>query len=674
MESSEFPPKLTVEESQSPERRGSVSSTLLPSATNTGRPRSSTSSVFLNFIQNGSSTNVSTRKYEKGKFLSLYRVLLLELNLPGPEDSKKRSEQDIQEEERAYELLTNMTKVPLYLEKFIAFGLLVCLNSFLTLFTLVPMKICLICYSAIAEFVHSPSKSPDIVTRKLHFVKRDIIILLLIVSSVAVLGTPALEVSRLYHDIRGQAHIKLYVMFGVLEVADKLLSSLSHEIFTVLVGILVTNTTPQNLGKLVFFSLIALFFSACHSYVLIYQSVSLHVAANSYSNALLALLLSNQFAELKGAVFKKFEREGLFQIAMSDLTERFQLSVMLFVIAIRNLSQLSITELALVPDSWKSWNKWFGAIFGPSVVVLGSEIFVDWVKHCFVIKFNRIKPRVYDNFLYVLSLDFMEVFTSHSKGYTLHEVSDYVILTKRIGLPIMSLSVCLLRMSLRDLKVIYLPSTYSWLAVIASAILIALTFVALLVTRLLLGLWLLKWARHIKIKHERFQQALKAASTPLHQYEKTSIVADVIPEVDSPASPASGNDAGTESLSSGHSNFVYRKADHNTRTPEPALSPTEDSLSPADIPFQKYRLPDESDSEIESSFLPGIPNTESSSINPTTRSHLFDYGEKVPPTLEEKRNAQFRKRHLDSPITSADARYDTLNRVQRYEMSSKRIW
>ena len=41
-----------------------------------------------------------------------------------------------------------------------------------------------------------------------------------------------------------------------------------------------------------------------HAYILIYQTVSLNVAANSYSNALMTLLLSNQFAELKSSVLK----------------------------------------------------------------------------------------------------------------------------------------------------------------------------------------------------------------------------------------------------------------------------------------------------------------------------------------------------------------------------------
>lgn len=54
--------------------------------------------------------------------------------------------------------------------------------------------------------------------------------------------------------------------------------------------------------------------SVAHTLVLFYQLVTLNVAINSYSNALLTLLLSNQFVEIKGSVFKKFEKENLFQL------------------------------------------------------------------------------------------------------------------------------------------------------------------------------------------------------------------------------------------------------------------------------------------------------------------------------------------------------------------------
>src|SRR5271170_5822965 len=85
-----------------------------------------------------------------------------------------------------------------------------------------------------------------------------------------------------------------------------------------------------------------------HTSMLFFQVVTLNVAVNSYSNALLSLLMSNQFVEIKGTVFKKFEKENLFQMSCAgkliseifsdiDIIERFHLSLLLTLILLRNL-------------------------------------------------------------------------------------------------------------------------------------------------------------------------------------------------------------------------------------------------------------------------------------------------------------------------------------------------
>lgn len=638
---------------------------------NPGRSRSSTTSGFLNLINHGSASNIPKTNHKKGRLISLFRLLLLELNLPGA--PKHRSAAEVEEEKRAYELIVSLGKIPIHLETFMVFGLLVCFNSFLTLFTLVPLKICIVSYRTVTDLFQPANRLFGIIASKFRFVKRDLTTLILIIISVYILGSPSLEISRLYHDIRGQAHIKLYVMYGLLEVTDKLLSSIGQEILVVLLAIPITDRNPRNIIKLLLFFSLALLYSCCHSYVLIYQTVSLHVAANSYSNALLTLLLSNQFAELKGAVFKKFEREGLFQITMSDLTERFQLTIMLAVIALRNIFQLGRTQLGLIPDSWNSWNKWIGVIFGPTVVVLGSEIFVDWVKHCFINKFNRIRPRAYENFLFVLSRDFMEIFSENSKTSTLHEISDHVLVTKRIGLPVMPLCICFLSMTSRDLLTVFFPSTATFGAVLASLLLISLAFIAALVFRLLLSLWLLNWARRIKRNRDAYQAQLRASESkgepaaqknspdsPLHPLFEINEDANV--PVDLPISPSS-----SEVL-------LHTLPKLSTQDGSFESSFGVEGNSDGSLDFQlRRRSILESETEIASSFIPGVPNTELSSINPKTRSYLYDWGEQVPPTPEEKRNEQVKQRRIASPI-KAEPWDDDLGNVHRYEMSSKRIW
>ena len=56
-----------------------------------------------------------------------------------------------------------------------------------------------------------------------------------------------------------------------------------------------------------------------HGLVMVYQLISLNVAINSFDHALLTLLVSNQFVEIKGSVFKKFEKDSLFQITCAGV-------------------------------------------------------------------------------------------------------------------------------------------------------------------------------------------------------------------------------------------------------------------------------------------------------------------------------------------------------------------
>lgn len=89
-----------------------------------------------------------------------------------------------------------------------------------------------------------------------------------------------------------------------------------------------------------------------HTLIYFYMLVSLNVAINSYDYTLLSLLISNQFVEIKGSVFKKFEKENLFQIMCADIVERFQLALMLSVIALRNMIEMAGSEVAFLPKSF----------------------------------------------------------------------------------------------------------------------------------------------------------------------------------------------------------------------------------------------------------------------------------------------------------------------------------
>jgi hypothetical protein len=294
--------------------------------------------------------------------------------------------------------------------------------------------------------------------------KADILQGLLIALSCAVLL--CFDASRMYHSIRGQAAIKLYVIYNVLEVFDRLLSALGQDVLECLFSKETLERDSEGRSKVfrpLWMFFLALTYNVIHSTALFYQVVTLNVAVNSYSNALLTLLMSNQFVEIKGTVFKKIEKENLFQLTCADIVERFQLWLMLLIIALRNIVEVGGLNISLssafgggsatatsssatvnatgmpllsgfvIPKAFTLLPTWSGEVLGPFLIVLGSEALVDWIKHAYITKFNNVKPNIYGRFLDMLA-----------KDYYTHAFADQN-LTKRLGLPVIPLSCLFIR-------------------------------------------------------------------------------------------------------------------------------------------------------------------------------------------------------------------------------------
>lgn len=258
------------------------------------------------------------------------------------------------------------------------------------------------------------------------------------------------DASRMYHGIRGQAAIKLYVIYNVLEVCDRLLSAIGQDVLECLFSKEALERNPDGRSKIMRplrLFLLALVYNLLHSSALFFQVITLNVAVNSYSNALLTLLMSNQFVEIKSTVFKKFEKENLFQLTCADVVERFQLWLMLTIIALRNLIETGGLTLgsstasdptlplktSIYPKAFTIFPTWAGLLLQPFLLVLGSEILVDSLKHCYITKFNNTKPAIYGRFLDVLAKDYYtNAFTDQN-------------LTRRLGLPIIPLSCLFIR-------------------------------------------------------------------------------------------------------------------------------------------------------------------------------------------------------------------------------------
>ncbi|XP_002746007.3 transmembrane anterior posterior transformation protein 1 homolog isoform X1 [Callithrix jacchus] len=328
--------------------------------------------------------------------------------------------------ERVYTCL----RIPRELEKLMVFGIFLCLDAFLYVFTLLPLRVFLAlfrlltlpCYGLRDRRLLQPAQVCDILKG--------------VILVICYFMMHYVDYSMMYHLIRGQSVIKLYIIYNMLEVADRLFSSFGQDILDALYW---TATEPKE-RKRAHIGVIPHFFMAVlyvflHAILIMVQATTLNVAFNSHNKSLLTIMMSNNFVEIKGSVFKKFEKNNLFQMSNSDIKERFTNYVLLLIVCLRNMEQFS----------WNPDHLW--VLFPDVCMVIASEIAVDIVKHAFITKFNDITADVYSE--YRASLAFDLVSSRQKNAYT--DYSDSV--ARRMGFIPLPLAVLLIRVVTSSIKV-----------------------------------------------------------------------------------------------------------------------------------------------------------------------------------------------------------------------------
>ncbi|XP_027626247.1 transmembrane anterior posterior transformation protein 1 homolog [Tupaia chinensis] len=321
-------------------------------------------------------------------------------------------------------------RIPRELEKLMVFGIFLCLDAFLYIFTLLPLRVFLAlfrlltlpCFGLRDRRLLQPAQVCDIL--------KGVILL------ICYFMMHYVDYSMMYHLIRGQSVIKLYIIYNMLEVADRLFSSFGQDILDALYW---TATEPKE-RKRAHIGVIPHFFMAVlyvflHAILIMVQATTLNVAFNSHNKSLLTIMMSNNFVEIKGSVFKKFEKNNLFQMSNSDIKERFTNYVLLLIVCLRNMEQFS----------WNPDHLW--VLFPDVCMVIASEIAVDIVKHAFITKFNDITADVYSE--YRASLAFDLVSSRQKNAYT--DYSDSV--ARRMGFIPLPLAVLLIRVVTSSIKV-----------------------------------------------------------------------------------------------------------------------------------------------------------------------------------------------------------------------------
>ena len=403
--------------------------------------------------------------------------------------------------------MLRLVRVPYYVECTVNYGFAVALDSFLFYITVLPLR-AIYALGLVLASIFSARARNSVRGRHLH----DIVQVGIFVTCTVLLTQ--VEMSRAYHTLRAQSFLKLYVIFNLFDILDKLFCALGQGIYDSLRWTLEHNpkhiSTLQYWSQIFAFLLAAVGYTFLHSLLSFSRMVALNVAINTQGSSLLTLLISNNFVELKSSVFKRFQPENLFQITCADIVERFHLFIFMALIGLQNLDKEEDRNIFM----WAA------------PIILGCEFLVDWVKHCFVSNFNRIPLDVYSKFTSVLRHDLTSGYTQSDSNKKQSTRNHAYRVASRIGLVNLPLAVVVVRVLLTQ----FARQTPSYTASQVFSIAI-MAYMCLLAFKMLLDLCLMTHAAAEFNKKRRGKETTNSndrRSQMLSKDEKVSVLLSVM--------------------------------------------------------------------------------------------------------------------------------------------------
>ncbi|KAK7350657.1 hypothetical protein VNO77_09513 [Canavalia gladiata] len=267
------------------------------------------------------------------------------------------------EREKVYDTIF---RLPWRCELLIDVGFFVCFDSFLSLLTIMPTRIMMTIWRLLKTRQFKRLSTMEF---------SDFGCFLIMGCGVVLLQRT--DISLIYHMIRGQGTIKLYVVYNVLEIFDKLCQSFNGDVLQTLFlsaeGL--ASCPPESMRFWIwrFVSDQAL------------AAITLSTCIVAHNNALFALLVSNNFAEIKSNVFKRYSKDNVHSLVYFDSVERFHISAFILFVLAQNILEAE--------------GPWFEGFLMNILLVYVCEMIIDIIKHSFIAKFNDIKPIAYSEFL-----------------------------------------------------------------------------------------------------------------------------------------------------------------------------------------------------------------------------------------------------------------------------------
>ncbi|KAL7067367.1 eukaryotic membrane protein family protein [Cryptosporidium serpentis] len=218
-----------------------------------------------------------------------------------------------------------------------------------------------------------------------------------------------IDISYFYHYIRGQSLMKLYVIFNMLEILEKLWRSLGRDLIDSylesiiiifsryrLISLPIKETKEVVSPFLLYISVLTYVFIHCSIHMI--RGLALNISINSSEYTMFLIVITNNFSEIKSTVFKTYNSVSLFSIVAADAIERFQLCCDACIVFIRMYSATRL-QASLLSASVTGW----------LIIVYIVEVFIDWIKHSFLVKFNKIKASCYNGYVETIVGDLLLV-------------------------------------------------------------------------------------------------------------------------------------------------------------------------------------------------------------------------------------------------------------------------
>jgi hypothetical protein len=267
--------------------------------------------------------------------------------------------------------LDEYIRLPFVVEYVVNHGIISCLSCLLYELTFMPISAA----KGIWKRFLSNNRSEMTFVEQSDFVRCSILFMAVVIMNASI------DFSAVYHYIRAQSLLKLYFIFNMMEIIERLVRSWGNDLVDGLIRSMVMRTGRSGFFGTFGHAVVVLVYTLVHAYIHFWRVMIISVAV--LANDMLIVLVTNNFNELKGTVFKKIEPRSLYPVITSDVVERLYLFIDVL---------LMLFRMATSPQRSKMP---FGEVSYWIAVMIGLEIITDWLKFLCVSKFNQIDNSVF---------------------------------------------------------------------------------------------------------------------------------------------------------------------------------------------------------------------------------------------------------------------------------------